>query len=361
MAPSQAQSVLGNVVPGLGPSTGAVQFTTSPTLGHVTGAPDPDVFQAGSVGLDVLLGITQAPGIGIKVDNGIGGWNPASGAPTATGLPQFSQYLQGLAFFTAPAVADVTGDGTADVISAGDSGAVMAFDGVSGQAATPFPKWSGGWTLYTPAVGDVDGKGTVEVTAITREGYVHMWRTPGLTSANHEAWHWHQDDWNTGHYGTDTRPPAAVRNLSVQCAPTGDTLTFTAPGDDWNYGTAAQYQVFRSGQLITQSNLAQATAVPVSIAPQAAGTTQTVNVPDVAGQCNYAVRAVDKAGNIGPIRVLAATLPLSVPAAGGANQLPNTRVTAVARDVVALALAALSLVLLSVAGAVRRRRRAPWR
>jgi hypothetical protein len=178
----------------------------------------------------------------------------------------------------------------------------------------------------------------VAVAANTREGYLHVWDTPGLTSANHEAWHWHQDDRNTGHYGTDTRPPAAVPDLTVSSSGGEDTLTFTAPGDDWNWGTAASYQVFRSSQPITQDNIGQATPVAVSQKPQVAGSHETIDPPHVEGQPYYAVRAVDAAGNIGPVQVRAGATSLNpggssngaIPAVSGPGSLPNTATGATA-------------------------------
>src|SRR4029077_9762887 len=145
----------------------------------------------------------------------------------------------------------------------------------------------------------------------------------GKTAADNQAWHWHQDDRNTGHYGTDTRPPAAISDLAVTCAAGGDRLTFTAPGDDWHSGTAAAYQVFRSATPITQDSLAMATPVSVGQKPKPAAGAESLDVPDVAGQCNSAVRAVDAAGNLGPIRVLVSTTgPASAGGAASAN--PNS-------------------------------------
>jgi hypothetical protein len=279
------------------PALQIVQFTTSPALGNVLGGPLPQLFQAGSSALDVVSGITQLPGEGTRVDNGMAAWDPLTGAV----LPHYVQPIQGLAFFGAPAIADVTGDGTPDILQSGDSGALMGFDGTTGQAAAGFPKWTGGFSLWTPAVGDVDGKGTVEVAAATREGYLHMWRTPGRTSADVQAWHWHQDDRNTGHYGTDTRPPAGIADLAVTAGDVSDTLAFTAPGDNWNDGTAAAYQVAYASAPIYQDNFAAARHVAITATPGPAGTKESLKVPHVAGHTYYAVRAVDAAGNIGPV------------------------------------------------------------
>jgi hypothetical protein len=334
--------------PNVTPNLALVQFTTSPSAGNVLGSPlGPQVFQSGSTAVDVAAAITQTPGIGTRVDNGIGAWDPATGQT----LQQYDRYIQGLAFFSAPAIGDVTGDGTPDIIQSADSGAVMGFDGSTGQAAAGFPKWTGGFSLFTPALGDLTNSGSVDLAVMTREGDLHVWRTSGATSANHEAWHWHQDDRNTGHYGTDTRPPAAVANLSVTCAAAGDTLSFTAPGDDWNSGTAAGYQVFRAGAPITQDTLASATAVSVSQKPQVAGSKETITVPDAPGQCSYAVRAIDAAGNIGPVR-MPVVAGVTTGSTGSNVPVPNTGAAMASGGAVALVWAAL----LTVWG---RRRRGP--
>ena len=177
---------------------------------------------------------------------------------TGDNLLQYTQEIQGLAFFSAPAIADITGDGNPDIILSADSAALHGFDGVTGAAAAGWPQWTGGWSLATPAVGDLTGVGTVDVAVTTREGFLHIYSTPGLTSANHEAWHWHQNDRNTGHYGDDTRPPSAIDDLAVTFGGATDTLSFTAVGDDWKSGTAASYQVFASSKPITQSNFSSA-------------------------------------------------------------------------------------------------------
>ena len=281
------------------PAGALVQFTTSPSLGNLLGLATPQAVQSGSAAGEVALGITQTPGLGIRVDNGISAWDTGTGLA----LPQFTNYVQGLAFFGSPAIADVTGDGRPDIIQTADSGAVMGFDGSNGQVASGFPKWSGGFSLWTPVVGDTTGSGTVDLAAVTREGYLHMWKTPGLASANREAWHWHQDDWNDGHYGQDTRPPAGIADLRVTNSAAEDVLKFTAPGDNWNEGKAVRYEVRRSSKPITQDDFAVATAVSVGRAPRAAGSHEAITVPHVDGEDHYAVRAIDAAGNIGPVQV----------------------------------------------------------
>jgi len=90
--------------------------------------------------------------------------------------------------------------------------------------------------------------------------------------------------------------------------------------------------------------------VTVAEKPHPAGGAESLSVGDVAGQCNYAVRAVDAAGNIGPIRVLVSTTgPSSSGGAASAN--PNTA----AAGPVGGAAVVLATGLLAAAG--RRRRR----
>ncbi|MBJ7610114.1 MAG: hypothetical protein JF887_11890 [Candidatus Dormibacteraeota bacterium] len=294
-----------SVPPSFSPNCTLVPFTTSASLGKaVPGSITPQVFQPGSSATDVVLGITLTPGVGIRVDNGIAGWDPASG----TNLAQYNKYIQGLAFFAAPAIADVNGDGIPDILQGADSSALMAVDGTGGTAPVAgFPKWTGGWSLFTPATGDINGAGQTNVAEMTREGYLSVWSTRGNGCAgNNEAWHWHQDDRNTGHYGTDTRPPSAISDLTVGSSGSNDVLTFTAVGDDWKCGTAAAYQLFTSSSPIVQDNIGQATRIDVTQPPGAAGTKQSLTIAASQNQGYLAIRAVDKAGNIGPVRMSAA-------------------------------------------------------
>ena len=190
--------------------------------------------------------------------------------------------MMGLAFLTAPAAADVSGDGSPDVVNAEDTNNVAAFDS-SGHPVPGWPKFTGGWTVWTPAIGDVDGDGHNEVAVSTREGYLFLWRTPGRADSN-EAYSWHQDDWHTGRYGTDTRPPVkpqAFRRVSRT------RVCWIAPGDDWTVGRAASYDLRGPhGRSIRAPR------------PAPAGTRQCATVP--AGAVSLSLRARDRAGLVSP-------------------------------------------------------------
>ena len=139
---------------------------------------------------------------------------------------------------------------------------------------------------------------------MTREGYLSVWTTGGNGCAgNSEAWHWHQDDRNTGHYGTDTRPPSAISDLASTAQNGQDKVTFTAVGDDWKCGTAASYQLFTSPSPINQDNVDAATPLTLTQAPGASGTKESITIPASWNQGFLAIRAIDHAGNIGPLQV----------------------------------------------------------
>ena len=280
------------------PSTPLLHFTTSASIGRVGGG-TPIAVQSGSGATDVATGVVATPGLGIRVRSGMAAWDPETGV----NQPQFTNEIQGLAFLSAPAIADITGDGKPDIIENADSEAIHAWDGTTGAIAPGWPKWSGGWTLFTPAIGDLNNDGKVEVVQGTREGWLHAWRTPGLASANDQTWHWHTNDRNTGHYGDDTRPPAAVRGLKLRREGKRLKLSFIAPGDDWNVGQAKAYQVLAlKSRRVTQAATRAARVIKVALRPAKAGTRQAVTIRAPRGFRFFAIRAIDDAGNIGPVR-----------------------------------------------------------
>lgn len=131
-------------------------------------------------------------------------------AATGTPLPGFPAEMQGLDFLGAPIIVDVTGDGVAEVIEGGDSETLHAFQAGTGAQAPGWPKWTPGWTIFSPSAGDVDGDGKVDVVASTREGYVLAWGADG--EAGDLEWPTYKGDaQRTGRYGGNllAAPPAS--------------------------------------------------------------------------------------------------------------------------------------------------------
>jgi hypothetical protein len=273
------------------PSSALVHFTTTASLGKLAGAGPLTAVQASSAATDVVTGVVEKPGKGIRVRSAIEAWNPETGA----NLAQYTQPLQGLAFLSAPALADVSGEGRPDIIIGADSDALQAWDGATGQPVPGWPKWTGGWSLFTPAVGDLQGNGTNTVVVGLREGWLHAYTTPGLASVNNDAWHWHQNDRNTGHYGDDTRPPMKPAGLHFSGP---STVCWTAPGDDWNVGTAASYDLRKFPHGVSPANFTKkGTPIAGAPSPAPAGTEQCATV-STSGARYIGLRAIDDAGNI---------------------------------------------------------------
>jgi hypothetical protein len=138
---------------------------------------------------------SQAPAQRIPYEHVVGGWDAAAGSHLA-GFPAPVEQFQ---ILTAPAVADVDGDGGAEVI-AGTSGLLLHAFEEDGSEASGWPKQTGGWLFAGPAVGDVDGDDRLEVVAVTREGYLWVWDTPSPASGTVEWGSFRHDARNSGRY-----------------------------------------------------------------------------------------------------------------------------------------------------------------
>jgi len=95
-------------------------------------------------------------------------------------------------------------------------------------------------------------------------------------------------------------PPAVVADLiTINPTPASLTLQWTAPGDDGNSGTAAQYDIRYSTSSSVVSNWDAAIQVSGEPSPQAAGNTETYTVTGLDPEQTYyfAVRTADEVPN----------------------------------------------------------------
>jgi hypothetical protein len=230
-------------------------------------------------------------GQNVPYSHRIGAFNGNSGAP----LPNYPTITDDYQFLSASTIAKVDGlpTPTNQVLAQTGLGLLHAYDGVTGQDVSGFPKVTGGW-LFAPAALSDDGR----MAGITREGYLFEWGSQA--AACQAQWpSYRHDPHSSGNYDRDGTPPGTPANLKLE----GGQLTFTAPGDDGpKCGTATRYEVVKSDTPITPQGFGSAEPVTGSgvPAPATAGTKQGLLVP-TPGRRYLALRAVDDAGNVGPM------------------------------------------------------------
>jgi hypothetical protein len=139
----------------------------------------------------------------------------------------------------------------------------------------------------------------------------------------------------------DATPPAAVTNLAVSAVTSNSvTLSWRAPGDDGNIGTAAGYDVRYRTNTITSNNWASSTMAIGEPVPTLAGTTQLFTVDGLMPARTYyfAVRTSDVTNNISPLSNIAtgSTLPVSPPDTNAPAAVTNLIVSVVTSNTVTL-------------------------
>ncbi len=110
-------------------------------------------------------------------------WNAQTGAV----LPAFPRVMEDMQFIGSPALADVDGDGIAEVLNGSGVYQVRAYR-ADGSMPPGWPKFTHNWHIATPAAGDVDGDGRTEVIAFTREGNLFVWDTPASATEPGLQW-----------------------------------------------------------------------------------------------------------------------------------------------------------------------------
>jgi len=176
---------------------GSLPVINNPSVGDIDGDGRLEVVN-GTAGLG-LIQVASQGGKRSDFDHGVGAWIADIGAFQ----PGFPKKVADYQFFMNYAIADVDGNGEANVIS-GDGGYFVWATAPDGAQAPGFPKWTQGWHITTPAVGDLNGDGLIDVVASTREGWLYAWATGGpvstLAGATTPAIQWegfHRDDANS--------------------------------------------------------------------------------------------------------------------------------------------------------------------
>jgi len=283
----------------------------------------PIVAELGGVGQGFYV-LAPVAGLGKLIDNQVGGsqfpaqnqlaaWQVSSADGEVVEpafAPAFPRQVNDLQFIAGPAVADISGDGMPEALEGSGVYDLHAFD-ITGTEPAGWPKFTNGWMVGTPAVGDVDGDGLLEVVGVTREGNLFVWETDG-DECGPVLWRrYHRDEWGTGNYHADTRPPASLRGDEVRVSMGADGTVELAmervPGDDLHCGETAIEVRFADAPIESEADFAAAEVAQLVDVPPA-GREPGVALLRSDGWSDrlvyLALSSRDEAGNRAPITAL---------------------------------------------------------
>ena len=296
----------------------------------------------------------QLPARQFPADNHLGAWDIADGAGAPSDRQLVAAYprlINDLQFLAGPALADIDGDGLPEALEGSSLYDVHAVN-IDGVEAAGWPKFTNGWMAESPAVGDVDGDGKLEVVASTREGRLFVWKTSG-DECGFVPWRrWHHDEWGTGNYHTDARPPASLRPQDVTATATSPVTMrldlARVPGDGLFCGTAAFEVRYGDTPIVDAASFAAAMPASEVQAPAGRRGAGSITVADssFAGRSLYfGLVARDGAGNrsallsFGPVRFNQEEPPTGTPTPTPTATTPPTHTSTAAPSATATATA----------------------
>jgi hypothetical protein len=271
--------------------TRVLNLFENPIVANLDGKPGLEVIKGGLT-LNQLVNLGIATGQNLPYNHVVQAWDGKTGDE----LPAFPQAVEDYQLLSSPAVADVS-DAPGKEILVGTGLYYLRDFNADGTEGGGFPKFTGGWLFSVPAIGDTDGDGKLEINALTREGYAFQWDTNRpACGTNDEWWTARHDEWNTGAYGTDSRPPGTPRKLTIDRSRGRALLSWITPGDDWLCGKAKRYRLLASSKPITHPRGARSLG---TFAAQDAGKRERRTLRITKRDRYFAVIYQDDAGNWG--------------------------------------------------------------
>jgi len=144
--------------------------------------------------LRASLGDPRLDVVACGVDGQVTAWDPLGNV-----LAGFGSVSLGAATEASPAVADLDGDGTLEVLIGAEDRRLYAFHS-NGAPVSGFPIEIGAEARSTPAIWDLDKDGATDIVMAGWDKALHAWRYPGTFSAGGMAWPmFHHDNWRTGY------------------------------------------------------------------------------------------------------------------------------------------------------------------
>jgi hypothetical protein len=174
-------------------------------------------------GLNRLLDIVEDEQQPAAQDE-IGAWDAAVGS-FFKGFPAEVNDLQ---FFASPAIADIDGDGVVEVLE-GSAVSDLTATNTLDAPVSGWPKFTGGWMVATPGTGDFNGDGKLDVAAVTRDGWLFVWKTSGDACQTPEWPKYQHDLQNSGNYSSPVDKPASCSGPAPSPSPSPSVSPTSSP------------------------------------------------------------------------------------------------------------------------------------
>jgi VCBS repeat protein/fibronectin type III domain protein len=192
------------------------------------------------------LGDPRLDIVACGTDGHVMAWDPQGNA-----LPGFANVTLGSAATEgSPAVADLDGDGSLEILIGAEDRRLYAFH-ADGTPVSGFPIEMGAEARGTPAVWDLDRDGATDIAFAGWDSEVHVWRYPGTFRSAGMAWPmFHHDNWRTGYATfpvlTSVDPPPVPVPQTPPSTPRRSSLAQNRP-NPFNPITTVAYAVAGRG------------------------------------------------------------------------------------------------------------------